>query len=135
MLKKMVVIGSLALGGFAIHSTPVLAAPSSLPHAAAAVEALGSPTQYAQYYYGPPRRRYVPRRYVHRGVTTAAATMRHRGAIMEDDTIGRPSYALRHGDIIATDYKLGRLRAPFLRKSRLGVYQAALSLKWCRLRT
>ena len=49
----------------------------------------------------------------HRGVTTAAATMRHRGAIMEDDTMGRPSYALRHGDIIATDYKLGRLRAPF----------------------
>jgi hypothetical protein len=69
------------------------------------------------------------------GVTTAAATMRHRGAIMEDDTMARPSYALRHGAIIATDYKLGRLRAPSLRKSRLGVYQAVLSLKWCRLRT
>ena len=64
MLKKMVVICSLALGGFAINSASASAAPSSLPQATAAVETLSSTAQYAQYYYGPPRRRYVPRRYV-----------------------------------------------------------------------
>lgn len=63
MLKNMLVICSLTLGGFAIHSAPASAASTSLPQAAAAVETLGDTAQYAQY-YGPPRRRYVPRRYV-----------------------------------------------------------------------
>lgn len=70
-----------------------------------------------------------------RAAITVAATMHHHGAIMEDGTMGRRSYALRHGAITATDYELGRLRAPFLRKSRLRVYQAALRWKWHRLRT
>lgn len=64
MLKRMIVICSLALGGFAINSASASPVPSSLPQAAAAVETLGTTAQYAQYYYDPPRRRYVPRRYV-----------------------------------------------------------------------
>jgi hypothetical protein len=64
LLNKIVVICSLALGGFAINSASASVAQSSPPQAAAAVETLGSTAQYAQYYYGPPRRRYVPRRYV-----------------------------------------------------------------------
>jgi hypothetical protein len=50
-----------------------------------------------------------------RAAITVADTMHHRGAIMEDGTMGRPSYALRHDAITATDYELGRLRAPLLR--------------------
>jgi hypothetical protein len=62
------------------------------------------------------------------GITTAA-TMHHRGAIMEDGTMGRPSYALRHGAITATDYELGLVRAPFSSRCRLSVNQVALSWK------
>ncbi len=63
MLKKMLVICSLALGGFGINPATASAAPNSLPQATAAIETLGNTAHYAQY-YGPPRRRYVPRRYV-----------------------------------------------------------------------
>jgi hypothetical protein len=64
-----------------------------------------------------------------RAATTAAATMRRRGAITGDGTMGRPSYALRRGAIIATNYKQGRLRAPVLQEGRLSMNQTVLSWK------
>jgi hypothetical protein len=95
LLKKMIVICSLALGGFAINSASASSAPSPLPQAAAAVETLGTTAQYAQYYYGPPRRRYVPRRYVpprrYYGRRYYAPPRRYYGRRYYGPPVGRPA--------------------------------------------
>jgi hypothetical protein len=60
MFKRLLLAVSLVAGGMALQSPAASSAP--LPASATLDEAIRSPVQYAQYYYGP-RRRYVPRRY------------------------------------------------------------------------